>query len=174
MMQPETKINRHEWLKQAYASNLTWGAKHVAVALWGFANESGYCWPNISDIQLRIGMRSDSRISQHLKVLIYSGWVLRGTQQATNGYQSNNYELLIPTHVGINSPNTLSVSGVQTPETLKKRTLELAPTEVGAQLENGDLGPTTVGPGYSDSPDLDWPGVDPRDPPSWAVGPRCT
>lgn len=171
MMQPETKINRHEWLKQAYASHLTWGAKHVAVALWGFANESGYCWPNISDIQARVGMRSDSRISQHLKVLIDSGWVVRGTQQATNGYQSNNYQLRIPTHVGNNSPCSLRVSGVQTPETLKKRTLELAPTGVGAQIEDAELGPTTVGQDCPSSWDSDCTGVDPRDPPSWAVGP---
>lgn len=170
-MQQEIKFNRHEWLKQVFASNLTWGAKHVAVALWGFANESGFCWPNISDIQVRAGMRSDSRISQHLKVLIDSGWVIRKTQQAMNGYQSNNYQLQIPTHVGTNSPSTLRVSGVQTPETLKKRTLELAPTGVGALVEDGELRPTLVGPVISAAGENSCTLVASQDPPPWAVGP---
>ncbi len=120
MMVPGEPGFRHEWLKQVWLSDCPRGGKNLTVGLWSFADSNGYCYPNIDDIQRRVGLKSDSRISEHLKVLADHGWLRIGSGTGRNGWTSNNYHLLIPADAGTNSPQVLNISGALAPEILDR------------------------------------------------------
>ena len=169
-MTPGSPGFRHEWLKQVAMRPGMLQAKHVAVALWSYSDERGFSFPNIDQIAQRAGYKSDSRVSQHIKSLVDAGFVRIGKQPVANGRFSNNYQLVLPTAVGSNSPTSKSISGLEGPEILKKGTREIAPTEVGAQRNSGELSPLAGGNGHDRSNDFVINGVDTRPPPSWVRG----
>jgi len=168
-MKPGDPGFRHEWLKQLWRQPDLHGPKKVSVALWGFADEFGQCWPNIQQIAKRIGLRSDSRVSEHLKGLVGAGYVRVGKQPAGNGWISNNYQLVLPTGEGNNSPSSLSVSGPIGPETLGVSVGEIAPTGVGAYLKSGELTPTRPGDVPLPVDDYVVNGRDTRPQPGWSI-----
>jgi hypothetical protein len=157
---------RHEWLKRVWSMPDLYGPKKVAVALWGFANEHGFCYPNIQQIAQAIGSRSDSRMSDHIRRLAEADFVVIGQQPTAAGWQSNNYRLVIPTHVGSNSPSLLSLG--HRPEKEEESNSETAPTYVGAHRRSGELGPAHAGPPEPATSDYGIDGCDLRPPPNWA------
>ena len=157
---------RHEWLKRVWSMPDLHGPKQVAVALWGFANEQGFCYPNIQQIAQAIGARSDSRMSDHIRRLAEADLIVIGQQPTAAGWQSNNYRLVIPTHVGSNSLSSLSLG--HSPEKEQKSNGEIAPTHVGALMRSGELGPAHAGPPEPASNDYVIDGCDVRPPPDWA------
>ena len=166
-MTPGSPGFRHEWLKQVAMRPGLLQAKHVAVALWSYSDEQGFSFPNIDQIARRAGYKSDSRVSQHIKFLVDAGFVRIGRQRVANGRYSNNYQLVLPTAVGSNSPPSTSISGLYGPEILKKGTGEIAPTEVGAVKVDGELPPTQVGGALPTPRDHVIDGIDTRPPPTW-------
>jgi len=170
MVQPGDGGYRHEWLKRVSASSLSPGPKRIAVALWTFADNTGKCYPNVEQIASRLALKSDSRVSEHLKALKSSGWIAIGTQQGNSGWNSNNYQLLIPANVGTNSPSTLKISlGPIAPEKLVNLGVELAPTDVGAADGVGELIPADAGHPLNSLEFYIVNGKDTRPPPDWAV-----
>jgi hypothetical protein len=166
------KFNRHEWLRVILRSGISDGAKLRANSLWSYANEIGYCWPNQQQIEERIGHKNTGRTSQFIKEVKESGFIDMGYRPGSNGYPSANYQLLIPTSVGSNSPST-SLESLKTQEIMNING-ELAPTEVGAYKKNGELVPTHEGEYFYQLPpdsedDYVVNGVDTRPPPEWAV-----
>ncbi len=164
------KFNRHQWLQETGKSGISDGAKLRAQALWSFADEKGYCWPNQQQIEGKIGHKKTGRTSQFIKELAESGFIQKGSQMGSAGYPSANYLLRIPTMVGSNTANT-SLESLKTQENIHG---ELAPTDVGAYENIGELVPTVVGQYFYQLPpesDDDYvvDGVDTRPPPEWAV-----
>jgi len=165
-----TTFNRHQWLQETGKSGISDGAKLRAQALWSFANEKGYCWPNQQQIEGKIGHKKTGRTSQFIKELAESGFIQKGSQMGSAGYPSANYLLRIPTSVGSNTPST-SLESSTTQENIDGK---LAPTHVGAYRNSGELVPTVVGQYFYQLPpesneDFVVNGVDTRPPPEWAI-----
>jgi hypothetical protein len=166
------KFNRHQWLQETAKSGISDGAKLRAQSLWAFANEDGFCWPNQPQIEERIGHKNTGRTSQYIRELSEWGFIRKGTRAGSKGYPSNNYQLVIPTSVGSNSPSNSLVSP-RTPENINMN-IKLTPTKVGVINNNGKLVPTPEG-GYlyqllsHTEDDYVVDGSDSRPPPEWAV-----
>lgn len=166
-MKPGDPGFRHEWLSRVLQVPGHHAAKIIAAGLWSFADQNGFCYPNIEQIAQRTGHQSDGRISKYLKYLAESDFIRIGRQKNPAGWNSNNYQLVLPTLVGSNSPMTNTFSGAPAPE--KEQAMDLAPTGVGAE-DNGDLAPTVAGAAVMSINDYVVDGVDTRPPPDWAVG----
>jgi hypothetical protein len=152
------KFNRHEWLSEVLASGLGNGPKLVAGALWRFANESGYCWPNQDQISQAIGHKSIGRISQYTKELSTAGVIKINYMQGHGKFRSANYQLVTPTDVGYNLIKNININNVQGLKALE-------------HINNyGKLMPTDVGIRNNHYDDYVVDGRDVRPPPSWATG----
>lgn len=97
-------FNKHAWLDAVCQSTVSDGAKLRALALWHFANKSGFCWPNQDQIEAAIGHKSIKRTSSYMKELEIAGFICRGYQPTGSaGKRSANYQLLMPTKAGGNT-----------------------------------------------------------------------
>ena len=168
-MRPGDPGFRHEWLSRVLRVPGHHAAKIVAAVLWTFADKNGFCYPNVEQLAQATGHRSDSRISQYLNFLADSEFVRIGRQKGSAGWDSNNYQLVLPTQVGSNSFTTKDLSGAPAPERYKNSE-ELAPTGGGANSDVEEIGPTWVGPEMPTIDDYLIDGVDTRPPPDWSAG----
>ena len=150
------RFNRHQWLKDVLKINDLHALKLPAAALWGFADANGYCYPNQDQIANSIGMKSTSRLSEHLHRLQDLGLLRISYAQGYGYWRSANYQLISPTVVGTNS-TLITNSFLGTSKALKNNMnrTKLTPTEVGVVVETED--------------DYVVDGKDTRPPPSWAV-----
>jgi len=83
------------------------GAKLRAVALWKFADKTGYCWPNQDQLEQAIGHRCTARTSHFVKELRERGWLDLGYVAREGVRKSANYQLCYP------GEELLNVEGVQ-------------------------------------------------------------
>jgi hypothetical protein len=150
------EFNRHQWLQEVMKMNDIHYVKLHAVALWKFADSSGFCYPNQEQIIKAIGLKSTSRTSATLRDLGLLGFIQINYVQGNGQWKSANYQLTIPTNVGSNSPlNTNHF--FETLKSLKNNRSKKrpTPTPVGVQVEIQD--------------DYVVDGKDTRPPPPWAV-----
>ncbi len=173
-------FNRHEWLRRYSRLPGRRASKLVAVALWSFSNESGYCYPTLEQIANRIGYRSTSRISEHRREIEDAGFLQTKSKPGLQQWRHNVYQLVIPTTVGRNSPDTESNRTLDSHEG-RPNTGELAPTKagafenqesneptmVGSTKEYGELVPTSVSPDKESRADFVADGKDTQTAPSW-------
>jgi len=178
--------SKFDWLNVMSPDvNISSAVKMRLFSLWLFADTNGYCWPNQSDIESRIGCKSIGRTSEYLKKAEELGYVIIGRLKGKGNYESCNYQLSLPTLVGTNKPSTLSTSkdnalnralliksnGLLAPPNGGVTTAYsyglLAPPDGGASVSSDLLVPTPVGVPAS-LEDFIVDGRDVRDAPSWA------
>jgi hypothetical protein len=78
------------------------GAKMTGFAIWQYADKSGYCWPNQTEIASARGLETTKRISQQVKELKDAGFLTVGKAHGNGKWRSNNYQLHLPTTEGTN------------------------------------------------------------------------
>lgn len=166
-----SKFNRHAWLSTVIQLPVSDASKLVSTALWRFADESGFCWPNQDQIAQAIGHKSTGRISQYTTELASAGVISIDYVQGNGKFKSANYQLITPTDVGNNLIINNYIKNVQGLKTLEHidSNGKLVPTSVGTfNNKNGKLTPTDVGTRAYSLNDYVVDGRDLRPPPSWA------
>ena len=78
------------------------GAKMTGFGIWRYADKSGYCWTNQTEIASARAIKTTKRISQQVKELKRAGFLTVGKAHGNGKWRSNNYQLHLPTTAGTN------------------------------------------------------------------------